>query len=133
VVDSSPRSRLFELKIVTPKPNRLAIERSALLQRIFRDNDPASVVIFQAPAGHGKTSLMLQVEQLCREQDFFTCWISLDESDNEVRRLMSYFQSRLNSYFQSLSRNSPDSGAAEFLHEAENSTDWVIEQSPNCP
>ncbi|WP_341709802.1 LuxR C-terminal-related transcriptional regulator [Limnobacter sp.] len=128
VVDSSPRSRLFELKIVTPKPNRLAIERSALLQRIFRDNDPASVVIFQAPAGHGKTSLMLQVEQLCREQDFFTCWISLDESDNEVRRLMSYFQSRLNSYFQSLSRNSPDSGAAEFLHEAENSTDWVIEQ-----
>ncbi len=127
MVDSVPRSRLFELKIVTPKPNRMAIERSALLERIFRIDDPASVVIFQAPAGHGKTSLMLQVEQICREEDYFTCWISLDETDNEIRRLMSYFQSRLNSYFQSVSNNADETEQIGG-HEADNGIDWVIEQ-----
>lgn len=128
MLDSGPRSRLFELKIVTPKPNRLAIERSALLKRIFRNDDSESVVIFQAPAGHGKTSLMLQVEQICREEDYFTCWISLDENDNEVRRLMSYFQSRLSAHFQSISKNTETDDEPGGGNEADNGTDWVIEQ-----
>lgn len=78
-------------KIAAPKAHRNAVEREQLLSRIF-GADEARVTVFQGPAGHGKTSLMLQAQAECRRRGMLTGWISLDESDNDVSRFLGHVQ-----------------------------------------
>ncbi|MGQ0698360.1 MAG: LuxR C-terminal-related transcriptional regulator [Panacagrimonas sp.] len=78
-------------KLSAPAAHRNAVEREALLKRVFRAG-PSRVVVFQGPAGHGKTSLMLQAQDGCRERDMLTGWISLDETDNDVTRFLGHVQ-----------------------------------------
>jgi len=74
-------------KIAVPQAQRNAVLRESLLARVFGPRAPR-IVVYQGPAGHGKTSLMVQAEAMCREQGMITAWISLDESDNDVPRLI---------------------------------------------
>ncbi|MGQ0622727.1 MAG: LuxR C-terminal-related transcriptional regulator [Panacagrimonas sp.] len=78
-------------KISAPKAHRHAVEREKLLARIFGAAE-SRVVVFQGPAGHGKTSLMLQAQEGCRQRGMLTGWISLDETDNDVTRFLGHVQ-----------------------------------------
>ncbi|WP_420465493.1 LuxR C-terminal-related transcriptional regulator [Panacagrimonas sp.] len=78
-------------KISAPKAHQHAVERELLLQRVF-GRTPARVAVFQAPAGHGKTSLMLQVQATCEQEGMLCGWLSLDETDNDVTRFLGHVQ-----------------------------------------
>src|ERR1700733_5140673 len=76
-------------KIAAPQAHRHAVQRERLLTRIFAVHQcPVALVL--GPAGHGKTSLMLQAQSACSEQGMLTGWISLDETDNDVRRFLGH-------------------------------------------
>ncbi len=78
-------------KILPPRPHRHAVQRDALLARLF-GSAAARVVVFQGPAGHGKTSLMLQARAASERRGALTGWLSLDDSDNDVHRLIGHLQ-----------------------------------------
>lgn len=78
-------------KILPPRPHKHAVQRDVLLARLFGESAPR-VVVFQGPAGHGKTSLMLQAQAACDRRDYLTGWLSLDDGDNDVQRLIDHLQ-----------------------------------------
>ncbi|HSV69415.1 MAG TPA: LuxR C-terminal-related transcriptional regulator [Methylibium sp.] len=78
-------------KILPPRAHRHAVQRDALLARLFGPT-AARVVVFQGPAGHGKTSLMLQARAASERRGALTGWLSLDDSDNDVGRLLGHLR-----------------------------------------
>lgn len=86
-----PATPALSHKVAAPKAHRNAVERERLLGRIFGEQ-PSRVVVFQGPAGHGKTSLMLQAQDGCRERGQLTGWVSLDETDNDLTRFLGHVQ-----------------------------------------
>lgn len=72
-------------KTSAPTAHRHAVEREQLLARMFGESAP-QVVVVHGPAGHGKTSLLLQARSACRARGMLTGWLSLDEADNDANR-----------------------------------------------
>lgn len=89
--DCIKEARLLPHKLAAPKPHRNAVERRRILGKLT-NLAGKRVVLIQSPAGHGKTSLMLQVEAAARAQGVLTCWVSIDETDNDVRRIQGQLQ-----------------------------------------
>lgn len=79
------RSEILRCKFFAPEPYPGTVWRKPLLDRIFRDPHYRLVVI-QAPAGHGKSTLMQQVRTLSRRSGVDCGWLSLDEADNDTAR-----------------------------------------------
>ncbi|HEX9157869.1 MAG TPA: hypothetical protein VF827_07590, partial [Syntrophales bacterium] len=50
----------------------------------------AKLVLVQAPAGFGKTTVMLQWIAALQGQDKATAWLTLDEGDNDAGRFLAY-------------------------------------------
>lgn len=111
-------------KISAPKAHRNAVEREQLLDRIFSEA-PARVVVFQGPAGHGKTSLMLQAQSACRSRGMLTGWISLDETDNDVTRFLGHLQEMVSGLRASVHHRGavPDPARVPDLTSR---TDWLV-------
>lgn len=87
----SGNTALLAHKITAPQPHRNAVERRALLTRLG-DTGRERVFFIHGPAGHGKTSLMLQAEAAARAKGMATGWLSLDETDNDNRRFLGQLQ-----------------------------------------
>lgn len=81
----------YEHKLFEPRALQGAVPREPLLNRIFGSAAPR-VVLVQAPAGHGKTTLLQQAMAECRARDMVTGWLSMDEADNDLRRLSMHLQ-----------------------------------------
>jgi len=111
-------------KILPPRAHRHAVERSALLARLFRDV-AERVVVFQGPAGHGKTSLMLQAQAASASGGALTGWLSLDESDNDIRRLLGHLQALL-TVLGSQSPTPPNEDYAGSVGTITPRSDWLI-------
>src|SRR3546814_9073271 len=82
---------VFTRKFFTPISYPGAIQRDELLARLFRAPAYGAVVI-QAPAGHGKSTLLQQAKHHDESQDTLTAWLTLDEADNDMRRFASHLQ-----------------------------------------
>lgn len=65
------------------------IERPHLLERFLTDQ-PNSLMLISAPAGYGKSTLMIQVSQALQQRHYRTVWLTLDEDDNDPIRLYTY-------------------------------------------
>ena len=79
---------LERIKFQPPLSSRGGIDRSPLLERIRRASQ-ARIVLLLAPAGYGKTTVMVQwMEQILRE-GAYASWLTLDESHNDPAQLMS--------------------------------------------
>lgn len=89
--DSIRSARLLPHKLAPPTPHRDTVERSRILGKLA-DIAHKRIVLIQSPAGHGKTSLMLQVEAAARARGVLTGWVSIDETDNDVRRIQGQLQ-----------------------------------------
>lgn len=75
-------------KLFIPPAHAKLVERPRLLERIDHLLDEVCrVAVFSAPAGFGKTTLIVQ--WLIR-QEMPACWLSLDERDNLPARFFSY-------------------------------------------
>ncbi|AMN45763.1 LuxR family transcriptional regulator [Steroidobacter denitrificans] len=75
------------LRLSPPRPLSGIIPRTRLLSRIVADR-AMPVVIIQAPAGHGKSTLMQQAYADCERRLICTGWLTLHDSDNDPTRLI---------------------------------------------
>lgn len=62
-----------------------SIWRHRLVSDILADTQYCAVVI-QGPAGHGKSTLMRQVLEQCRNAGSAVSWLTLDDGDNDISR-----------------------------------------------
>lgn len=67
------------------------VRRRALLERILT-TPSYTVVVCQAPAGHGKTTVLQQLKSEHEQGHVLTGWLSFDEADNDIRRFSLHMQ-----------------------------------------
>ena len=82
-------SEVYAHKLFVPRGQGGAIRRGALLARVLGDPD-RRIVVLQAPAGHGKTTLLQQFASECEATGYVTSWLGFDSADNDVRRGFSH-------------------------------------------
>ena len=121
-----PPQQVLNHKISAPKAHFHAVEREQLLARIFGSAE-SRVVVFQGPAGHGKTSLMLQAQEGCRRRGMLTGWISLDETDNDVTRFLGHVQEMVTGLRAQASFDETQADPARSA-DATSRTDWLVGQ-----
>ena len=80
--------RTLGSKLTAPSAAVQQIARSALIEQIGAARN-AKLVLVRAPAGFGKSTLMLQCQKRFREMSVATAWLTLDRSDNDASRLLA--------------------------------------------
>ena len=78
---------LLEAKLTPPLSGRLMVQR-VRLKEWTQAAKKAKVVLVRAPAGFGKTTLLVQWHEHLKEQQQATAWLSLDAFDNDPARFM---------------------------------------------
>ena len=77
-------------KYRAPRPRRDVVPRAALLASTRARAAAARLVLVQAPAGYGKTTLLAQLAgALATEAKTAVAWVSLDPEDNDCNRLFA--------------------------------------------
>lgn len=89
-------------KLAAPLSTGDAIERADLSQRVLAAPS-ARVVLLRAPAGFGKTTLMLEVRRRLEASAIPTAWLTLDPADNDVGRFLYAIQAALTPLISGLS------------------------------
>lgn len=73
-----------------PRPRRDTVPRPALMARTLERAADARLVLVQAPAGFGKTTLLVQLTAvLAATPGAEVVWVSLDAEDNDANRLFA--------------------------------------------
>ncbi|KZZ57227.1 hypothetical protein A3762_10255 [Oleiphilus sp. HI0125] len=77
---------LLTTKFLAPAFNPNSVSRPRLLDRLI-SRSARKLVLVSAPAGYGKTTLILQ---WLHQQDRRVSWLSIDEHDNNAQRFWQY-------------------------------------------
>jgi LuxR family maltose regulon positive regulatory protein len=85
---------LIETKLSPPKLRAELVERGKLLRQLDGILKMKLAVV-SAPAGFGKSTLLAQWAQRCRETSIAVGWLSLDEGDDDFGRFIEYFVAAL--------------------------------------
>lgn len=115
----------FAHKLTAPRLDQKAIHRAELLARIL-DNQKTRVVVLQAPAGHGKTTLMQQLRSSAEARGDITGWLSMDDSDNDIHRFYQHLGAMVGGMGQTRGANPAAVGAD--IEQPEYRADWLISQ-----
>src|SRR5215831_16404936 len=83
---AGPAFDLLKSKLRRPRPRSGTVYRSALIERLQRE-DSRPVVSVVAPPGYGKTTVLAQWAE---RDDRAFAWVSVDEGDNDPKVLLSY-------------------------------------------
>lgn len=95
-MDAVPAAaEVFTHKFFAPPSYPGAVARKELLDRMFREPG-YGVVVVQAPAGHGKSTLLQQAKTASDARGAATGWLSFDEADNDLRRFTVHMQALVN-------------------------------------
>ena len=87
----APRGHLLRSKLTPPPSPPFQVVRSELRERICGEAGAGEkLVLVQAPAGFGKTTLMLQAMATLRERGVRTAWLTVDAADNDVGRFLCF-------------------------------------------
>lgn len=77
-------------KLSSPVATRYLLTRGQITDRVFH-SEGARVVLIRAPAGFGKTTVMLQLHQRYLSEGTPCVWMNLDDADNDPPRFLTYF------------------------------------------
>lgn len=88
-------------KIVVPRRRGELLSRPRLLDLMDRLSD-YKLVIVTAPAGYGKTSLLID---FAHHTNMPVCWLSLDSSDQDPQRFLTHLIAAINHRFHRFGRN----------------------------
>lgn len=94
-----PLARPRKLRI--PQAGAHDLPRTELVERIFHAGS-ARLVLLRAPAGFGKTTVMLQLRERLAETGVPTVWLTLDGADNDAGRLLAALATALAPWVQGL-------------------------------
>ncbi|MES2257981.1 MAG: LuxR C-terminal-related transcriptional regulator [Pseudomonadota bacterium] len=76
-------------KLRPPRQLRQLLARGRLLDHI-EQGLARRLVLVSAPAGYGKTSLLVQAQAMLSARGGKACWLSLDEHDNDAVRFVAH-------------------------------------------
>lgn len=85
----SSTPRLVATKFQPPTYANDLVQRQHLMERLDAGRS-RKLVLIQAPAGYGKTTLAVQWRDTLRQAGLAVAWLSLDEGDNDLVRFLSY-------------------------------------------
>lgn len=88
-------------KIVVPRRRAELLSRPRLLELLDRVSD-YKLVIVTAPAGYGKTSLLID---FAHRTELPICWLSLDAGDQDPQRFLTHLIAAINHRFHRFGRN----------------------------
>ena len=74
-------------KIIVPRLSQSVVSRDRLIER-FEVLLDGKLILITAPAGYGKTTLLIEAAQ---QIDIPTCWYSLDRLDRDPNRFVKHF------------------------------------------
>ena len=98
--------------------------RENILSKVFATQAP-SIVVLQAPAGHGKSTVLRQIHDECEAHQVRCAWLNLDEDDNDGQRHSTHLLRMLRQLF------SDDSSISKALTEGstrlQDRADWFLE------
>lgn len=89
-------------KIIIPALRPEVLRRARLLER-FDDLLDKKLVIVTAPAGYGKTTLLVN---FVRQSEMPSCWLSLDDLDKDPQRFIAYLIAALAERFPNFGKRS---------------------------
>lgn len=98
-----PRGVPFSGKLRPPLDSGFELQRTEVCERIFNAG-AARLVLLRAPAGFGKTTVMLQVRRRFEETGLPQAWLTLDRADNDVGRLLAVLVAALEPLIPALRR-----------------------------
>lgn len=95
LASASSAATLVATKLHAPWPRRDLVPRLRLIERLCA-NWPRRLTLIDAPAGWGKSTLLIQWRQAMEKSRRFA-WLSLDRSDNDPVRFWTYVVEALRS------------------------------------